>query len=42
MFQEDIKKKEEEEEKSKQPVVVIKDKFGRIIDKEGPKLMMKK
>ena len=33
-YQEDLKNKKEEELEAQQPVVVIKDKFGRIIEKD--------
>lgn len=37
-YEEDLDKKEELERKAAEPVVIIKDKFGRVMEKKHPLL----
>ena len=41
-YQEDVELKKQEFEKTNAPVTVIKDKFGRVMDKQAPKMSKKR
>ena len=41
-YQEDLERKKEQADKRNQPVTVIKDKFGRVMEKKAPKMTTKR